>query len=157
MSNAEAAMPHTPEWLRGGNTIYTRMDGGGRDIWATFNHWKYVTDACEAAELAKVAMNERPRLLAQLQEEQQAHDTIARMCLKAGVSDPDGTSVGIVGAALAQRDELLAALKGLVADCKSWDDAVRKIIPNLDVGPGTYLEKPLEAIRKAEEADRERA
>jgi hypothetical protein len=109
-------MPHTPEWLQDGNMVYTLTADGVNDLWASFYSHTFRRDvAFDAAELAKVAMNERPRLLA-------------------------------------QRDELLAALK----------DAVTVLRAAAISMPVTFRESAMHVsgaweatIRKAEEADRD--
>jgi hypothetical protein len=106
---AELAMPHTPEWLQDGSTIYTLTDEGVNEIWAGFYSQPYdQTRMWETAELAKLAMNERPRLLA-------------------------------------QRDELLAALR----------DLLRIVETSYSPYTANEIVQARMAIRKAEEADRE--
>jgi hypothetical protein len=109
-------MPHT-EWLRDGSTIYRTDKDGNNESWATF--WRKPYDdqlVTRWAELARVAMNERPRLLA-------------------------------------QRDELLAALRAargqIIALCGE------DYVPDVDEGIWSVMSSVNEAIRKAEEADRE--
>jgi hypothetical protein len=101
-------------------------DDGVNALWASFSSHTFRRDlAFDAAELAKVAMNERPRLLA-------------------------------------QRDELLAALIHLRNEARGCvglnEPEMRALVGNANFACLTNrIEEAEQAIRKAEEADRERA